>query len=234
MKKFYYSLSIVLSLFLSSPALAKTEGFYLGLDVIHSRSKVKTQTVSIATISSYYAEMGITPDFYKINESFKNSKMGIGFNAKYAINFNNFYLAPGFSLDYLNLNPKKYSHDMGFDVNLKMSSRMAYYADFGYDINDTFSIFVPLGTNRIIYELNTIDLWNDASLKAYTKDSDSSLFYGLGVNAKVNEKFALKFEYNKTSLNLDSKTKTVQLYTDTKIRNKVNLDIFKVGAVYKF
>lgn len=234
MKKFYYLLLALIVTF-SSNAWSKTEGFYVGLDVLNAKSKVNVKTVSVSNINPLLLYYGVNDEDFRINGNLSDSKTSLGFDAKYAVNFDKFYVAPGISLDYLNLNNKKYIDDMDFDINLKISSRFSYKVDLGYDIDDRFSIFVPLGINNIAYKLNTIDsIIPSKNLLASTSGAVSSFFYGIGVNTKINEKLALKLEYNKTSLDIDSKTSTVQFFANTKIRNSVDLDIFKVGAVYKF
>lgn len=231
MKKFYYLLLALIVTF-SPNAWSKTEGFYVGLDVLNAKSKVDVKTVSVENIDPFLFYIGINAENFKIKDNLSDSNAGLGFDAKYAVNFGKFYVAPGISLDYLNLNNKKYINNKNFDIKLKLSSRLSSKIDLGYDLNDRFSIFVPLGISSISCELNTRDSLKN--LLASTSGTVISYFYGIGVNTRINEKLALKLEYNKTSVDIDSKTSTVHFFADTKIRNSVDLDIFKVGAVYKF
>ena len=88
------SLITIASSLLASQAYAKTEGNYLGIDVLRSAAKVK----STSTLAS--DQVGDASPYYAHNK--KDSSYGVGLNYKYAFNFNSFFIAPGASYNMLN------------------------------------------------------------------------------------------------------------------------------------
>jgi hypothetical protein len=82
MKKLLIISSLIASLTAAS-ANAKTEGSYLGIDLLKTNTQVKGT--------------GIGEDYGVgwFNTKAKDSSIGFGLNYKYAINMNNFFIAPG-------------------------------------------------------------------------------------------------------------------------------------------
>ena len=134
MKKTLSLIAIVGSLFATS-AYAKTEGNYVGIDVLRSTAKVK----STSTLASDNAD-GLG-SFY--NHKNRDSAYGFGLNYKCAFNFNNFFVAPGISYEFLNNDVKSGFIDDSsnyFSQNIKLKNSVSFRTNVGYDINDQFAI----------------------------------------------------------------------------------------------
>ncbi len=101
----------------TSSAFAKTEGNYVGVDLLATQIKVLNDD----------------------NARKSNFGYGVGLNYKHAFNFNNFFVAPG---AFYNFNHAEVKAD-GDKTKLEYSYGVK--ADFGYDINDKFAAFTTFG-----------------------------------------------------------------------------------------
>lgn len=222
MKKLLIISSLITSLAISS-ANAKTEGSYLGVDLLRTKTHVK----------SYPADS----DYDYLNSKTTDSQIGFGLNYKYAINMNNFFIAPG--AFYESINTENKVNDVYSGVNnyyrqtVKIKNRYGIKLDLGYDIMDKFAIYAPIGFSSSNYDLSTDDSVGSNYLRTKTTGRDTSIFYGIGFAFYPIEKLAINLEYNRTELDLKSGV-DVALYGNTSLKNKVNLDIIKLGVSYKF
>ena len=126
------TLTCLLGLFAASNASAKTEGNYVGLDLIISKEKTKMTTA--AGIDNYG----------------NNSQKAFGINYKHAFSVgNNVFVAPGVFFDKLSFN----------NDDAQFSYRYGAKFDIGYDINDQFAIYFTNGVanNRYQYSYSVDD-----------------------------------------------------------------------------
>jgi opacity protein-like surface antigen len=227
MKKTLSSIIIVISLF-SSQAYAKTEGNYIGIDLLESTVKINSNSILARD------NIGSASPFYKFNK--KESAYGLGVNYKYAFNFNNFFIAPSLSYDFLNNNIKmKYNgfSNTLYSQNLKLKYRLTTQANLGYDINNQFAIYIPTGVSFFNYEFNTSDTYfggNKHNIK--TSGYKTATFIGFGFSYQPIKNWVVNLEYNKyQNFKITSQNATLN---GGQIVAKINLDLMKLGISYRF
>ncbi len=222
------SLIAIASSLLTSQAYAKTEGHYIGVDVLRSTAKVKSHS----TLAS--DQVGVAAPYYAHNK--KDSAYGFGLNYKYAFNFNNFFVAPGISYNLLNNDVKAgyagISNDP-YSQSMKLKSQLTFQTNFGYDINDKFSAYIPVGISSFSYKLTTND--NDGLGTIVTSNQsrrESALFLGLGFAYEPIKNWVVNLEYNKyQNLKITSGIVTTN---GGQISAKTNIDVIKLGLAYRF
>ena len=226
MKKTLSLIAIVISL-LSSQAYAKTEGNYVG--IIALRNIVKINNTS--TLASDNQDGN---SFY--NHSNKDSTYGFGLKYSYAYNFNNFFATNEISYELLNskINSGFFDEaDNYFSQKIKLKNALTLKSNLGYDFNDKFAIYIPIGISRFGYDFETADVGFDN--KKFTKKSNnqSATFVGFGLSYEPIKNWILNLEYNKYQ---NFKITSVENATNAggKIRTKTNLDSIKLGLSYKF
>lgn len=225
MKKTLSLLVIVTSLSISQ-ANAKTEGSYLGFDILKNNAKVKS------TSSAAFDNQGSNQPYY--NHSKKDSSYGFGLNYKYAFNFNNFFIAPGISFDYLNNEVKSGYGVAGnqFSQSLKLKTALSLRANLGYDISDQFAFYVPVGISQFSYESKTNDEGSGRYIRTKKSANESAAFIGFGLSYEPIKNWVVNLEYNKyQNLKLNSTTAT---FNSGKIINKTDIDMMKLGLAYRF
>ncbi len=226
MKKTLSLIAIAGSL-LATSAYAKTEGNYFGIDVLRSTAQVK----STSTLAS--DNVGSAAPYYNHNK--KDSAYGFGLNYKYAFNFNKFFVAPGISYDFLN-NDVKSNHITAsnnyFSQNVKLKSAVSLRANLGYDINDQFAVYVPVGISQFQYDINTTDVSAGSSVSQKKSSNKSAAFIGFGFSYEPVKNWVMNLEYNKyQNLKLTSGTATVD---GGQISAKTNVSMVKLGLAYRF
>jgi opacity protein-like surface antigen len=226
MKKTLPLIAIAGLILLSSEANAKTEGNYLGIDLVRSSAQVKSNS-NLASDQIGLAE------FYDHKKD--DAAYGFGINYKYAFNFNNFFVAPGVSYSVLNNDVKAGfagHHDDPYSQNLKLKSQLTVQANLGYDITDQFAAYIPVGVSSFEYELKTSDDGSIFILDTKKSDRESALFFGLGFSYQPVKNWVMNLEYNKfQNFKVTSPVATVnggQIVAD------VNVDVLKFGVAYQF
>lgn len=227
MKKTLSLIAIVGSL-LTTSAYAKTEGNYFGVDVLRSASKVK----SASTLAS--DQIGDAAPYYAHNK--KDSSYGVGLNYKYAFNFNGFFIAPGASYTMLDNNVKAGypgTSDDPYSQSMKLKSQLTFQTNFGYDINNQFSTYIPVGISSFSYTLNTSDNDGLGTIVTPRKSGrESAIFFGLGFSYEPIKNWVVNLEYNKfQNFKITSPTATTN---GGQISTKTNVDMLKLGLAYRF
>lgn len=225
MKKTLSLISVLISLF-GSQAYAKTEGNYVGINLLRSNLKTNSSSFSEVDKNSFY------------NRKNKISRNGIGLNYKYAFNFNNFFIAPEISYESLNNETtsasfyNKNNENFGsFLQNLRIKNAISLKSNFGYDFNEQFALFIPLGVSRFGYEVESNDI-SINSLKTSSKSANKSVIIsGLGLSYQKNKNWIFNLEYNKYQ---NFKIKSVANYNSGETIVKTNLDTIKLGISYRF
>ncbi|MDX2082579.1 MAG: outer membrane beta-barrel protein [Rickettsiales bacterium] len=214
---------------ITSSALAKTEGNYVGIDLVRSSAKVtsnSTSQIDQSFLSNWY------------NHKKTDSAYGFGINYKYAFNFNGFYVAPGVSYTMLN-NDVKVSYSSGivndsYSQSMKLKSQLTFQTNFGYDITDQFSAYVPVGISSFNYQLKTVDNGFSGDVVANKSSGyKTAAFIGFGVAYEPIKNWVLNLEYNKFQ-NFKTNTSYVATINGGRISTKTNVDVVKLGLSYKF
>ena len=122
-----------------SLANAKTEGNYVGIDLINSRT-------------DHYS--GID---YGVKDE---NQLSLSLNYKYGLNYNTFFVMPNVFLDYTNLTAKDRNRN-DWDFNYRYGVKF----DVGFDLTDKFAAFGSLGLAATDYK---IDLKNTSQKSSGT------------------------------------------------------------------
>jgi opacity protein-like surface antigen len=217
MKKFI-ALAALLATLATSSALAKTEGNYVGIDVLRTSDKHKFK---------YDENNNGILNTAKFNGT---ASSGIGINYKHAFNFNQIFLAPGVFFDKLGTNSQFY------DAKLKSNYRYGAKLDLGYDITDNFAVYFTNGLSNLnysvsgnTYEFNEKTYQDDVSGSFKKSRSKLGYVYGAGLSYKIAQNLAVNFEYNAQSLTLKPK---VGEGFDVKVASTIR--VAKVGLLYNF
>lgn len=97
MKKIFFIALFLAAL--SGNALAKTEGFYLGADVIGTMSKFRPQWIRVN--QTYYRRQSMSSVY---------TDYGLGAHAKYAVNIDGLFFMPGIFVEPRSVIRKKFPH----------------------------------------------------------------------------------------------------------------------------
>ncbi len=221
------SLIVIAGSLLTTSAHAKTEGNYFGFDVLRSSAKVK----NTSTLAS--DNVGSSEPYY--NHGKKDSTYGFGLNYKHAFNFNNFFVAPGISYEFLNNDLKSgygRSSDNFFAQSVKLKSSVSLRTNFGYDISDQFAVYIPVGISQFYYDIKTTDVVGGNSINTKKSNSKSAAFIGFGFSYELVKNLVMNLEYNKyQNLKLTSEVATLE---GGQISAKTNVDVVKIGLAYRF
>ncbi len=162
-------MSVALTM-VASLSFAKTEGNYVGLNLL-------------------YSELETNPDLPGAESEYN---LGYGIDYKYAINFDNqFYVAPGAFFNMVDSEIKAESVLGRFD--LEVSNQVGFGVDLGYDFNDNIAAFVTLGIGQVRAELVEED--KITNLTSITKDTDEFRSAGIGVKYDLNNGYNVNFGY---------------------------------------
>jgi outer membrane autotransporter protein len=211
--------AIVASVLSSSSALAKTEGSYLGFDLLETKTTFYSKAIySDGTIENF-------------KPSFSGRTYGLGLNYKYAFNFNNFFVAPGIILEQNSLGSSKAKAD--YSQSLQIKNRYGVKADFGYDLTDRVSPYLTLGYAEIAYKAKSAAYSGGSIVNGNKSAYEGDWFYGAGVKFDLTKNVALNLEYNLQ--NFQAKT---QVPSQASYLNKISyiskLDVLKLGLAYNF
>lgn len=200
----------------------KTEGHYVGVDVLGTRS-------------GFYQRVENTNGDISRYSTSRHISYGLGFSYKYAFNFDKFFVAPGLILE-----QNSFSGDQNNDHNnaerLRINNRYGAKVDFGYDFNERVSPYLSLGYAGISYKTSDQGTASDnvTLVQSYKNGFGSSVFCGLGVKINLIDNLYLNAEYNRQSF--IATTRTDQQYSDYVLRTTIptKLDIVKIGLAYNF
>lgn len=174
MKKLLVAATVAGSL-ISSMAFAKTEGNYIGVDLLATQAK----------------------QIFNTTNKEKEIDFGVGVNYKHAINFDGFFVAPGVYFDFNNASVN--------DGPTELEAEYSYglVVDLGYDINDKIAAYVALGYKeaRLTTSSNNVDTasqteelitYGIGTRYSLNEDLDLNLSYeygdyvGKGISSSVN------------------------------------------------
>ena len=214
--------SSLIAIISTSSVNAKTQGSYLGIEALRTSADVETKKTA-----------GTNTDRYFNNES-KNSSTGFGVNYKYAINFNNFFVAPGLFYNHVGIDAEVDDKANLYTQNVKVNNFYGAKVDLGFDISEKFAVYAPVGVGIANYEIETKDYLNAANyLNTKTTGRSAGLVYGIGFAFYPIEQMAINFEYNRSNLSLETGG-DVALFGTAELEAQTNLDFMKIGVSYRF
>jgi opacity protein-like surface antigen len=160
----------IATLFLSSQGNAKTQGHYVGLNLIN------TELESKATLDGNVHDKGVADTF------------SVGISYKYAFNFNGFFAAPEVFYD-LNKTGSRSVFSDGDVYTARLNNSYGAKLNLGYDITDKFAAFGIIGhsINRLSNGL--------ASDGMRTNNTKEAFVYGAGIKYELCNNFSANFSY---------------------------------------
>ena len=222
MKKFFAVTSAIATLITSQAALANTQGSYLGMD-------------ALSTKTTFFVRQNLSGETYAYNQIPSNShtSYGFGLNYKYAFNFNDFFIAPGLILEQ---NSVRGSRVDGIDEErLQVRNRYGVKADFGYDISKTIAPYLTIGYAEVSYKTRGSGVDSgDNLVTAVNNGQSGNWFGGAGVKFDIGHNFALNLEYNYQRIKANTTVPTQATYYIDKTSFMTRLDIVKLGLSYNF
>ena len=204
MKKILSALTILLP-FVTSAAFAKTEGHYIGASLLENLVKHEYRNTS--------ASIAYKP-------TFQESNRGYGFSYKYAINSNNFFVAPELFFDNINNNAQDFQSG-----SVAINNRYGAKINFGYDLSDKFAVYFNTGAANVDYKIN----WQ--SVNKSFNNQKTSLTFGVGTNYYVYKNVSINLEFNSQILEIEAYGENL-----ANPINQVNsrINILKIGGAYHF
>ena len=156
------------TLLASSPALAKTEGNYVGIDLINS-----------------YVD---NADFDGVTHNDENLSFGV--NYRYAFNFNNFFVAPEIFYDH-NATKSNASDSSGTRYNDQLKYSYGVRLNVGYDITDKFALLARVGHSE-----SRASFQESTSTPQKSDQTLETFIYGLGAKYSVTDNVDLNLAYD--------------------------------------
>lgn len=206
----------------SQAALANTQGSYLGMD-------------ALSTKTTFFVRQNFEATPYAIDYSPSNShtSYGFGLNYKYALNFNDFFIAPGFILEQ---NGVGGSRTDGHEYQrLQVRNRYGVKADFGCDISKTIAPYLTIGYAEVSYKTRGSGVDSgDNLVTAVNNGQSGNWFGGAGVKFDIGHNFALNLEYNYQRIKANTTVPTQSTDYIDKTSFMTRLDIVKLGLSYNF
>lgn len=178
------TVATIMGILIGGNANAKTEGHYVGLDLINTQ----------------YETTGFTSD-----TKHEDDKVSLGVNYKYAFNINNFFIAPEIFYDDNNAQVKIHEEDQSnkYMKAEELKYRYGVKLNLGYDINDKFALYGTVGfaENRLEY-YDSIISSGKAEYDAASATKES-IIYGLGAKYSINDKFSVNVAYETSKLDFE-------------------------------
>lgn len=173
----------------SVTSFAKTEGSYLGLGLINTNLKINQGAGKIAN----------------------SNQPSVGLSYKYAVNFNNVFVAPELFYDF-NSNKNKVGGD-GFAIRLNQS--YGAKLNIGYDVTDKIAPYALIGYSMA--RLGVSDPENGPE-----RLTQEALVYGLGVKYQVCNNMSANAGYEMNRFNKGD------------VRKFVSYNVARIGVAYNF
>lgn len=194
------------------------------------RSNLNIKSIATPEINKSYE---FNSNYFRESKIFQNN---IGLNYKYAFNFNNFFIAPEIGYESIDIEDTTASYltksngnntNFYFLQNLKLKNAINMKSNFGYDLNDKFAFYFPLGISRIGYDVISYD---NKIISSKTGNKFVALA-GFGLYYEPTKNWVLNLEYNKYH---NFKIKSLVNDNSGKNVTKVNLNLIKFGLSYRF
>lgn len=208
----------------------KTQGHYIGLDMLHNNLSFYEKNSS--PIDGVVEEQKLRP-------SSSGYGVGFGFGYKYALNFNDFFIAPGIFLErtstHVNGETGTYFNNptTASNISLRVKGRYGVKVDVGYDINKVVSPYLVGGYSMVNYisenGFNVIGVDSQSVLK---KGTAGGFLYGVGMKINHDKRLSFNIEFNEQSFQTENDiTPLNEGYTAV---YDATLRTLKLGVLYNF
>ena len=189
-KKLLVVFAVAVSM-ISTSAFAKTQGNYIGLDAVYTNDKAVDSA----------------------NNRRGDRNLGAGVSYKYALNFNNFFIAP---VAFFNSNNSKVTITEGANSSVnKLKYSYGAKLDLGYDITDRLAVFVSGGYGELRRHIEV------SGTSAQSLNTYEAAIYGAGIKYSLDNMVDLNLAYEYFDYN-------------NVLRNDTNIDQVKLGLSFNF
>jgi opacity protein-like surface antigen len=210
----------ILASILSGNALAKTQGSYLGVDLLNTKVKFHQRYTN-----------NKTPQMTDRKPSFSSSDYGAGFHYIYAANLGGLFVAPGLILE-LN-NATTHANGEGSRQKLQrveIQSRYGAKIDLGFDMTSVISPYVTGAYVAVRHK--TREYFNDYSNSRIRSGTAMDWIYGGGIRFNCDKFTSVNVEYTTQKIDLRNTTDGT---TDRLVsRYRTRVDVLKFGISYRF
>ncbi len=207
------AVAVVSAALFSASAFAKTEGSYVGVDIVKSSTSSVHRGSSQDTTASFDDQ----------------SNTSLGINAKYAVNFDGIFVAPGIFYERIGSETTDNQFNAeGFSVNNRWGGKV----DIGYDLNENVAVYFTNGLAHVRTKQDWSENGDGVGGANTLKEGNTSYFYGVGLLSHVNDRFTIGAEYNTQNVEVRSLGHENELFLGQETRT--DIDVFKLTFAYNF
>jgi opacity protein-like surface antigen len=219
----------------SGASKIKTQGHYFGVSGVLNKL-IYHEEYNIYIFKN--DEIAGDSPIKSLKPSSSGNGVGMGVSYKYALNFNDFFIAPGFFYEKLNtsVDASKKAHQPIFQgfKKLDIKDRYGFVADIGYDFNQFISPYFIAGYSWAKYSARNGIPDGGQKYLATKNSAEGSYVYGLGVKTAYNQNISFNFELQTQSLNIKTNTDVSVNDFGYQANYKGRLNTLKLGAFYNF
>jgi len=199
----------MIATFASGVAHAKTEGHYVGLNLINTEVESKARLNDV------------------VEDESKADKFSGGISYKYAFNFKGFFAAPELFYD-LNKTKSRATDSLGTGYNTEVKNSYGVKLNLGYDITDKFAAYAIVGhsVSRVKSHFSgNLSGGVDPNPENFNQEA---FIYGLGMKYDVANNISVNFSYEMFQFGLSN-----DVFNTT---DKINPDyrVARLGVAYNF
>jgi outer membrane autotransporter protein len=207
MKKLFIIPSLILTI-VSSTSFAKSEGTYVGLDIVQSN-----------------VDMTFIDLDNNLNINNSDDSIGYGLNIGHAISlsniYNGLYIAPN---AYFNFNEVDTTVSaQGISQTTEIENSYGLNIDLGYDIDEKFSVYASAGYVEFKVKQGVPSDNSDIA----RSDNSQSLSYGVGVKYNLDDRLSFRLAYESFSQETNG-------LNQGRVTHDFDVDVIKLGAAYSF
>jgi opacity protein-like surface antigen len=213
-------IALVSSAVFSVSAQAKTEGAFIGVNIVKSSASSKfVNNLNANTNAGSFDG---------------NSSTELGLEAKYALPVvGNFFIAPGVFYEKLGIESRNMNDDAGLNVSkFTFNNRYGAKLDIGYDLNDSVAAYFTNGVAHVKFKEDYAQDTSDPTLGSTLKSGQTSYFYGIGLLGHVNDNVTIGAEYSTQSVKAPTAGDEEGIFTAQRVKTK--LDVYKINVSYRF
>ena len=214
----------------SGASKIKTQGHYFGVSGVLNKLIYHEESSTFNTPKE------------SIKPSSSGNGTGMGVSYKYALNFNDFFIAPGFFYEKLNTSvngsTKAYPDPENNFAKVDIKNRYGFFADVGYDFNQFISPYFIAGYSWARYTTGNGILYKTPEEKesqsAIKNSTAGSYVYGIGIKTAYNQNISFNFELQTQSIEMKTNTNLPLNDYGYQANYKGRLNTLKLGAFYNF
>lgn len=202
---------------LSQNSFAKTQGSYVGIDLLDTNIKFHERYTNDST-----------PEFTDRRPSFSDSDYGVGLHYSYALNAAGLFIAPGLIFEFNNADAQAYGERELQKV--KVQNRYGAKLDIGFDLTPVISPYLTGGYIALSHKNREyFDNYQNSRTRSATS---MDWIYGAGIMFNCDKYTAINIEY--TIQEIDLRNTTDGAANKLISRYRTRIDVLKFGVSYRF